>query len=466
MATGCSRRATAQGPARSPARGTTRGSGRRRRSDSPASASASSARAPPASSSSRASPRRPSTYRLPAHANYSVPARNRPLDPAEEAEARPTTPLSAGGARSRLRRPLHPDCPAKPALDRRARSAGAASRSAGSAAASGLLVAFADLSSSAEANETAADFVREKIRETVHDPATAERLCPAATRSAPSACVDTGYFETYNRDNVDARRRLRESPIAAHDRRGGLRRRRRSTSSTRSCFATGFDAMTGALLAIDVRGREGGSLRDKWADGPRPTSGWRSRASPTSSRSRPGQPLGAQQHGRLDRAARRLDRALHRRSARPRAAAHRGRPGGRGRWVDARRPGGRDDALPRAAWYSGANIPGKPRVFMPYVGGVGPYRASATGRGDGYEGFELEPPAHPGRSGGATSRAAPSGGRVVDVVDPAAEERIGQAQLAGAEDMGPCSPAARAALGPWWAASPDERARCWRGRPS
>src|SRR5262249_55896437 len=132
----------------------------------------------------------------------------------------------------------------------------------------GFSAAYVDLLTNQEANDTAAEFCREKIRGAVRDSKVAELLSP---REYPVGtkrmCVDTGYYETFNRDNVTLLD-IRRAPIEAITP-DGLRTRDATYALDSIVFATGFDAMTGALLAIDVRGRDGRALKDVWAEGPR-----------------------------------------------------------------------------------------------------------------------------------------------------------------------------------------------------
>ena len=169
-------------------------------------------------------------------------------------------------------------------------------------------------------------------------------------------------------------------------------------------FATGFDAMTGALLDIDIRGRGGASLRDKWADGPRTYLGLATAGFPNLFIvTGPGSPsvlsnmvLSIEQHVEWI-----ADCIAHLRDAR--AGRDRGDAGGRGRLGRARRRGRRAtrSTAPANSWYNGANIPGKPRVFMPYIGGVGEYRKICDGvAAAGYEGFALDGPARRRRDRG------------------------------------------------------------------
>jgi cyclohexanone monooxygenase len=257
----------------------------------------------------------------------------------------------------------------------------------------GFTATYVDLLTSPEANETAAEFCRAKIRAIVRDPAVAELLVP---RDYPVGtkrmCVDTRYYETFNRPNatlVDIRR----APIEAITPEG-LRTRERAYALDSLVFATGFDAMTGALLAIDICGREGRSLREAWAEGPRTYLGLAIAGFPNLFMiTGPGSPsvlsnmiVSIEQH--VDWIADCLTyldaHACATIEATPRAQEA---------WVRHVNEVGHATLYPRAAsWYMGANVPGKPRVFMPYIGGVGAYRQTCDGvAARGYEGFALTP---------------------------------------------------------------------------
>ena len=118
-----------------------------------------------------------------------------------------------------------------------------------------------------ESNEFAADFVRSKIRATVKDPAVADLLCPQQVIGCKRLCVDINYFETYNRDNVTLIS-VKDHPIERVTPKG-LVTGGEEYEFDCLIFATGFDAMTGSLTRIDIRGRDGVALKDKWAAGPR-----------------------------------------------------------------------------------------------------------------------------------------------------------------------------------------------------
>ena len=131
-----------------------------------------------------------------------------------------------------------------------------------------LIGAYADLIADKAANDTAAEYVREKIRGIVKDPVTAEKLAPKShPLGTKRPCVDIDYFETYNRPNVSLVD-LTETPITTVTEKG-VRTTAGETEVDVIVFAIGFDAMTGALCGIDIRGRDGARLKDKWADGPR-----------------------------------------------------------------------------------------------------------------------------------------------------------------------------------------------------
>ena len=250
--------------------------------------------------------------------------------------------------------------------------------------------AFNDLVIDEDANRTAADFVRARIRETVRDPATAEALCPTTYPIfTKRICVDTDYFETFNRPNVDLVD-LRATPIEAIEptgiRTGGALR-----PFDDIVFATGFDAITGAITALDVRGRGGRTIREKWADGPRAYLGVMAAGFPNLFMiTGPGSPsvlsnviVSIEQHVEwISDLLAHMDRlGLTRIEAEPTAEDA---------WGERVNETAAATLLPRAAsWYMGANIPGKPRVFMPFIG-VSVYRQTCDQiAADGYRGFLL-----------------------------------------------------------------------------
>jgi cation diffusion facilitator CzcD-associated flavoprotein CzcO len=255
----------------------------------------------------------------------------------------------------------------------------------------GFTATYVDLLLNKDANDTAAEFCREKIRAVVENPAVAEILLPKDYPvGTKRMCVDTGYYETFNRDNVTLVD-IRRAPIEAVTP-DGLRTREAAYALDSIVFATGFDAMTGALLSIDIRGRGGRTLNDAWAEGPRTYLGLSVAGFPNLfAITGPGSPsvlsnmiVSIEQH--VDWIADCIDRmrAQHHETIEATAAAQEA-------WVAHVNEIGHTTLYPRAnSWYMGANIPGKPRVFMPYIGGVGAYRQICDGvAAKGYEGFTL-----------------------------------------------------------------------------
>jgi cyclohexanone monooxygenase len=256
----------------------------------------------------------------------------------------------------------------------------------------GFLSAYNDLILSREANETAAEFVRNQIRATVRDRQVAELLVAKDYPiGAKRICVDSGYFETYNRDNValvdisDAPiERLTETGLVVND---------QSYEFDAIVFATGFDAMTGTLFKIDIQGRAGATLRKKWEAGPRTYLGLMCESFPNMFMiTGPGSPsvlsnmiVSIEQHVDLvtETLVHMRDRDLA--VMEPTLEAE-------DDWVEEVNVAAYKTVYPAAAsWYMGANIPGKPRIFMPYIGGVGVYRKICEKMvAEGYKGFRFE----------------------------------------------------------------------------
>jgi cyclohexanone monooxygenase len=322
--------------------------------------------------------------------NFSVPARNAPLDPEHERRWKASYAEHRRAAR-RSRIGFVVERGEESALavtpEERERHYEARWRRGGL----GFTATFADLLTCREANETAAEFCRAKVRAVVRDPAVAEALLPRGYPvGTKRVCVDTGYYETFNRDNVTLVD-VRKAPIRAITRRG-LRTSEREYALDSIVFATGFDAMTGALLAVDIRGRGGAALRDRWAAGPRSYLGLAIAGFPNLfTITGPGSPsvlsnmiVSIEQH--VDWIA---DCLAHLRAQKFEAIE--ATADAEDRWVAHVGEVGEATLYPAAeSWYTGANIPGKPRVFMPYVGGVDAYREICDAvAARGYEGFAL-----------------------------------------------------------------------------
>jgi cyclohexanone monooxygenase len=322
--------------------------------------------------------------------NYSIPARNAPLDPEQERRVKAGYPEYRQRARE-SRVGFVVESHASPALavtrEEREREYEARWRRGGL----GFSATFPDLLVSQEANDTAAEFFRAKILGIVRNPAVAEALVPQGyPLGTKRLCVDTDYYATFNRDNVTLVD-LRETPIEAITPRG-VRTRDAEYPLDSLVLATGFDAMTGALLKIDIRGRAGRSLREAWSAGPRTYLGLAVAGFPNLfAITGPGSPsvisnmvVSIEQHVDwiADCIAALRARGLTCIEATPEAEAA---------WVAHVNEVGGATLYPRAnSWYVGANIPGKPRGFMPYVGGVGVYRQKCDEVATrDYEGFAL-----------------------------------------------------------------------------
>ena len=253
-----------------------------------------------------------------------------------------------------------------------------------------FMTVYNNLALDQAANDTAADFVREKIGEIVKDQRPPRNCCSRSTYpiGTKRICIDTDYFETFNRPNVtlvDIKTHPIDEILPNAVRSGG-----KDYEIDALVLATGFDAMTGSVAKIDIRGRGGVTLNQKWAEGPKTYLGLMSAGFPEPlHHHRPRQPVGAVEHDGLDRAACRLDHGLRRLHARPRPRHHGSGASGGGEMGGPCQRGRLSTLYPQAnSWYMGANIPGKPRIFMPYIGGVGPYRQNLQrGRGQGLPGL-------------------------------------------------------------------------------
>jgi len=325
-------------------------------------------------------------------ANFSVPAENRPITPEldrshkekyrfwrDEAKR---TPFGIAGHPPPMRSALE-DAP-----EERER---VYEEKWGTGGNISFLYAYNDLLVNKESNETASQFVRNKICSIVRDPKVAELLLP---RDHPIGtkrlCLDNGYFETFNRDNVTLVD-VRSDPIAEITS-TGLRTQTREFELDDIAFATGFDAMTGALLNIDISVDGGPRLGDKWAHGPRTYLGLMTAGFPNLFMiTGPGSPsvksnmiASIEQH--VDWIADCL-RHLDDKKIRQIEADE----GAENSWVDHVNQVADATLYPQAnSWYNGANVPGKKRRYMGYVGGIPEYRRQCDEiAAAGYTGFKL-----------------------------------------------------------------------------
>lgn len=323
-------------------------------------------------------------------ATYSVPAHNSPLDPdlvrsvkeeyaaLREANRRTTAgfgaraPMASGSIVE-----THPE-ERRRILEERWQRGGL-----------GFLGAFTDVLLTPEANEAAAEFVRAKIAEIVHDPEVAALLTPRQVIGCKRLCVDSGYYETFNRPNVrlvDVSRTGIEEITA-----DGIRAGDREYPADTIVFATGFDAMTGALARITIRGTGGTTLEDAWAEGPRTYLGLGVPGFPNLFLvTGPGSPsvltnmvTSIEHHVEwITECLVAMRDAGHTRIEAEREAAE--------QWVAYVNAVAGMTLFPTCnSWYLGANIPGKPRVFMP-LPGFAPYADRCRQVSEnGYEGFSL-----------------------------------------------------------------------------
>ncbi|GAA0592886.1 flavin-containing monooxygenase [Actinomadura welshii] len=254
-----------------------------------------------------------------------------------------------------------------------------------------LLSGYNDLIISKESNDTIAQFVRDRIAEVVDDPEVAGELQPRDhPLGAKRPCLGTNYYETYNLPHVRLVN-VRRTPLAEITP-TGIRTSQEEFAFDAVVFATGFDAITGALTAVDIRGRGGVRLAEKWAQGPRTYLGLAVAGFPNLfTITGPGSPsvlsnmmVSIEQHVEWvgDAIA-----ALRSRGERTIEAT----PEAEDAWTRHVGEVAQATLYPAAdSWYMGTNVPGKPRVFMPYPAGVGVYRQKCDEvAAAGYEGFRL-----------------------------------------------------------------------------
>ena len=253
----------------------------------------------------------------------------------------------------------------------------------------GFLGCFNDVMIDPSANAIVSDYLRDRIRSIVTDPVTAEMLCPKSYPvGAKRLCLDTDYFATFNRPNVSLVD-LHATPITRLVE-TGIETTAETHDFDTIVFATGFDAMTGPLLGPEIIGREHQSLREAWNEGPRTYLGIMTHGFPNMFMiTAPGSPsvmtnmlVSIEQHVEWSTDAIawmnehevvEIDPDLDAQDS----------------WVDHVNEIANFTLMPKGnSWYLGANVPGKPRVFMPYIGGVGPYRQICDGvASDNYQGF-------------------------------------------------------------------------------
>src|ERR1700716_1536459 len=332
-------------------------------------------------------------------ANFSIPARNAELT-AEEREAfRAKYPEIRRFARVEARNGIYTEMPDRGALDDGDNERRSKYESRWNRGGLTFMSVYNNLALDKAANDTAADFVRAKIAEIVKDPETAKLLQPNNHPiGSKRICIDTEYFATFNRPNVtlvDIKFNPIEEILPNAVRTGD-----RDYEVDALVLATGFDAMTGSVARIDIRGRNGQTLNRKWAEGPKTYLGLMSVGFPNLFIiTGPGSPsvlsnmiVSIEQHVDwiTDCIAHMRDRGFEAMEANRDAED---------KWVAHVNEVAHPTLYPQAnSWYMGANIPGKPQIFMPYIGGVGAYRQICNDvAAKGYEGFAMTTAERPQR---------------------------------------------------------------------
>ncbi|SEM55040.1 NAD(P)/FAD-dependent oxidoreductase [Bradyrhizobium sp. OK095] len=332
-------------------------------------------------------------------ANFSIPARNAALTDEERETFRKTYPEIRQFAREVARNGIFAEQPDRGALDDSDETRNGKYAARWERGGLTFMYVYNNLGLQRSANDTAANFVRDKIAEIVKDPKTAKLLQPNSHPiGTKRICIDTDYFATFNRPNVslvDIKTNQIEEITANAVRVAGV-----DHEVDALVMATGFDAMTGSVAKIDISGRGGETLNQKWEEGPKTYLGLMSAGFPNLFIiTGPGSPsvlsnmiVSIEQH--VDWIA---DCLLHMREQ-GLATMEAGRDA-EDKWVAHVNEVAHGTLYPQAnSWYMGANIPGKPRIFMPYIGGVGVYRRICDEvAAKGYEGFVMEAEARPRR---------------------------------------------------------------------
>jgi cation diffusion facilitator CzcD-associated flavoprotein CzcO/acetyl esterase/lipase len=282
----------------------------------------------------------------------------------------------------------------------------------------GILGVFVDQGVNPVSNELVAEMIREKIRAIVKDPDTAEALCPKDHPfGTKRPCLDTSYFETFNLSHVRLVD-LRRTPIVAVTE-AGIDTAEESFEFDAIVFATGFDAMTGPLVSVAVTGADGMTLKDKWEHGPATYLGLMTAGfpnlfvitGPQSPSVLSNMVVSIEQH--VDWVADCLHRLrsenFERIEPTPLAEAS---------WARHNQDCAEITLYQRAnSWYMGANVPGKPRVFLPYIGGVDAYRRACDEVAErGFLGFKLDGPAASHCNDGVIRRLQPDVAMVLDLM--------------------------------------------------
>jgi cyclohexanone monooxygenase len=324
--------------------------------------------------------------------NYSIPAHNRKMDPEYARAWKQNYRERRKAALQTKNNTLNEAGPGPGSAVPREERMREFERKWSSVGGIAFMYTYTDVTTSKEVNDDAAEFVRSKIKSIVHDPMTADKLCPKDYPiGAKRICVDTDYFETFNRDNVTLVDVV-EDPITAVTPSGV------QTASTHFdldvlVLATGFDAMTGALMRIDIAGARGRKLKDKWAEGPKTYLGMAIAGFPNMFLiTGPGSPsvltnmvTSVEQH--VDWIAECIKFLKNTKKEVIEADLE-----AESKWVARVNEIGDNTLIPHGknSWYVGANVPGKPRVILPFLGGAANYTSICQEvASKNYAGFHL-----------------------------------------------------------------------------
>ena len=307
-------------------------------------------------------------------ANYSIPANNKPLDPEEIRYVKDNYFSIREKQRQGKAGVAFNNMGTKSALEVSKEERLNEYQKRWDMGYSGFISAYTDIGINEDANETAAEFVRSKIREIVKDPVKAEILSPKNAIGCKRLCADTNYFETYNKENVSLID-VNETPIDSLVPEG-VKTTEKIFNFDVVVFAIGFDAMTGALLSIDIKGKNGKQLTDKWSDGPRSYLGLCIEGFPNMfTITGPGSPsvlgnmmVAIEQHVEW------ITKCIKDMESDGKTEIE-AQEDAENEWMDhIEEVATHTLRYSCNSWYVGANVPGKKRVFMPYIGGYDVYR--------------------------------------------------------------------------------------------
>ena len=323
-------------------------------------------------------------------ANYSIPAHNRPLESEEVLEIKQNYSDIRARAKKNRAGIAGMEVGTEKAMDVDEEVRKSEYQRRWENEGTGFTAAYIDIGTDLMANETAASFVKEKIKEVVKDPIKAELLSPTNTIGCKRLCIDTNYFETYNNDHVHIVD-VNKTPIKGLTR-NGIETTEREYNFDIVVFAIGFDAMTGALLSIDIRGKDDVSLKEKWSEGPRTYLGLASEGFPNMfTITGPGSPsVLSNMMTSIEQHVDWISGFVSHIEDRDKTTVEANKDD-EDSWMDHVAEVA-DGTLRYScnSWYVGANIPGKKRIFLPYAGGLPQYSDICDKVADeGYSGFTI-----------------------------------------------------------------------------